>query len=165
MPEPIEFLIVQHVQAALRQIATANGYHFDVATFAVKLDPDQAAETLELPDGARPVILLEVKRRRWTARPAMQTRVVLPMTVHWIGDALPVGEAGGPQDEDRMRTYYRACADIERAVMQDVGRGGRAYDTRIVGDVMDTSTNGLTVYAMVDLEISLERTWGEPDAN
>ena len=159
MLEPIEFLIVQDLQSALRQIATSRGYHYDVASMAVKLDPNHNVEQLIAPDGPRPYVILEVGREAWQYHPAMELRLTLPMTVHWVSDSTPTDY------DSRMQTFFRGCADVERAITQDLSRGGRATDTRIVGRTFDTAVEGAQVWAMVDLSISLLRTYGQPDAN
>lgn len=158
MAEPIEFLIVQDLQAALRQISPAAGYHYDVASMAVKLDPNHKIEDFIDPNGPRPFLILEVGKERREYAPASEVRVVLPLTVHWVGESSPA------EDENRMQMFYRACADIERAVAKDPSRGGRAVDTRITGRTFDTAVDGAQVWALVDLQVSLWRTYGEPDA-
>jgi hypothetical protein len=85
-------------------------------------------------------------------------RLVLPWTVHWVHESTPTS------DDSRVQTYLRGCADIERAIAIDPGRGGRAIDTRIVKREFEAEVDGSQVWAMVDLAIALRRTYGQPDA-
>ncbi len=156
MPEPIEFQIVQNLQTALRAIAVASGYHYDVVATAVKLDPNQGVEALIPPDGPRPFVLIDVGKDRWEYFPAGELRLVLPVTIYWVSESLPT------DDNSFMQTYFRGCADIERAIAIDPGRGALASDTRITGRTLD-SLGGAQVWAVIDVAISLRRTYGQPD--
>lgn len=156
MPEPIEYLIVRNLQTALLAIAVASGYHFTVAALAVKLDPNQDVESIIAPDGPRPFVIIEVNPETREYAPASQTTLRIPIRIHWIHDSDPT------VDESFLQTFYRGCADIERAVAVDTGRGGRATDTRLVACAYDTL--GAQVWAKVDLLIKVDRTYGAPDA-
>ena len=155
--EAREYLIVRHLQSALQQITVASGYHYDVAAIAVKLDPNHAVETLLAPAGPRPFVLIEVKPDRWDYFPSMQVRIVMPITLHWVSEAQPL------DDESRMQLYFRGCADVERAIMADISRGGNATDTRVLTRVLDTTNEGTQAWARIDTEIRVNRRYGSPD--
>jgi hypothetical protein len=155
--EPAEFLILQHLRDALRAMSISGGYHFDVAGSAVKLDPSVDVEDVIAPDGPRPYLLVEMKPETFSYRPMLQMRMTLAFTVHWVGEQI------GRDDESWIRTFYQACADIEKAVTVDFTRGGRAEDTRIVKRTFDAMF-GTQVWTMVDLEIATNRTYGQPNA-
>lgn len=157
-PEPIEFQIVQNLQAALQAIAVAGGYHYDVAGAAVKLDPNQDIESLIAPGGARPFIVIEVTPETWQYQPASQVLMTIPVTVYWVTDSDPTS------DPSKMQTFFRGCADVERAIAADVTRGGLAVDTRITKRELSKEIDGAQVWAVIDTEISLYRTYGAPDA-
>lgn len=156
--EPTEYRIILDVQTALRAIAVANGYHFDLAALAVKLDPDQAVESLLVPDGPRPFILIEVHPDSWSYSPANRVTQVLSLTIHWVS------ESDGAQDESRLITFFRGCADVERAIAKDVGRSFLATDTRITKRTYNTAGGGTQVWAAIDVEITTRRVYGQPDA-
>lgn len=158
MPEPIEYQIVTNLQDALQSIRVANGYHFDVAATAVKLDPNQGVEDVIAPDGPRPFIVLEVTPESWQYFPAGQVRIAFPVTVHWVSESTPTDDAS------RLQTYLRGCADVERAIAVDPTRGNRAADTRIVKRTFETAVDGSQVWAMVEIEMAVHRTYGAPDA-
>lgn len=157
-PEPIELQVIQHLQAALQAITIAGGYHYDVAAAAVKLDPNQDVEALLAPGGARPFIVIDVAPETWQYEPASQVLLALPLTIHWVQDSDPT------VDLSRLQTYLRGCADVERAIAVDVTRGGLAADTRIVKRVQNTEADGALVWAALDVEITVHRTYGAPDA-
>lgn len=157
MAEPTEFLVLRNLRDALSAISVAGGYHFDVAASAVKLDPSVSVEDVIGPDGPRPYLLIEMKPEQFEYRPAMQLRLALSFTVHWVGEQI------GQDDESWIRTFYRACADIEKAVTVDITRGGKTVDTRILKRTFDAMF-GSQVWAMVDLEMPLHRTYGLPNA-
>jgi len=155
--EPNEFLVLQHLRDALRAMSISGGYYFDVAGSAVKLDPSVSVEDVIAPDGPRPYLLVEMKPETFSYRPMMQMRMVLSFTVHWVGEQI------GADDESWIRTFYQACADIEQAVTADITRGGLAEDTRIRKRTFDAMF-GTQVWAMVDLEMALNRVYGQPNA-
>lgn len=158
MPEPVEYQAIVNLQQALQGIAVASGYHFTVAGSAVKLDPNENIEALVAPNGPRPFILLEIEPEAWQYLPALELRLTQAVRVHWISDSTPT------DDTSRLKTYLRGCADVERAIAVDVTRGGLAVDTRIVRRVPERAVDGAQVWAMVELEILLHRTYGAPDA-
>lgn len=154
--EPIEFLILQNLQAALEGIKTGNGYHHDVAQFAVKLDPEADIEALIAPDGPRPFVLVEVSPASWTYWPASQVDVVMPVIVHIVSDTEPT------DDRSFMQTAFRLQADVEQAIAVDIGRGGRATDTRVKKATF--AKLGAQVWASIDVDIKVNRTFGQPNA-
>ena len=156
--DPIEFRIVQHLQTALLAISMAGGYHHDVTALAVKLDPDQNVEALIAPDGPRPFLVLDPQPETWDyAEMPNMVHLVFPVTVHWIGAAVP------DDDDSRLQSFFRGCADIEQAITQDGERGGLAVGTRIVKRTLDLAVGGTQVWALVDLEIHVRRTFGQPN--
>lgn len=159
MPEPIDFQIVQDLQAALGAMSVSTGYHYTVAVTAVKLDPNHEVEDIIAPTGPRPFVILELTPDEgWEYQPAEQLVFRLPLTIHWVSDSTPTDDAS------RMQTYLRGCADVERAITRDITRGGLAQDTRLVKRTFDTAVDGAQVWAQIDLEIFVYRTYGAPDA-
>jgi hypothetical protein len=156
MSEPTEFLIVQQLQAALLAISVATGYHHDLDALAVKLDPNQNVEALIGETALRPFIVLELTPDVFQYQAAMRTRLTLPITIHAIHDA------DTTDDEALLRTYLRLCADVEQALTQDISRGGRAVDTRILTRKLQ-ALDGRQVWAMVDTEITVIRGYGVPN--
>lgn len=155
--DPREYRIVRNLQSALAAITVAGGYFYDVAATAVKLDPDHEVQDLVSPDGPRPFLVLDVAPEKWQYAQANQVKLVLPVTVHWIAESDPT------IDEDRVRMFYRACADIEQAAAADLGRGGLAADTRVVRRQLVETVEGPRVWAQVQVEIHLHRTFGQPN--
>ncbi len=158
MSEPAEYEIVLNLQAALLAISVAGGFHYDVKASAVKLDPNNAVNALVAPDGPRPFVLIEVKGDSWTFSPASRMALVLPVTIHWVSDTIP------GDDADKLRTYFRGCADVERAIASDKGRGGFAYETRITKRTPEQFDGRSQVWAAIDVDIKTHRVYGQPDA-
>jgi hypothetical protein len=156
MSEPREYQIVQSLQAALQAISVAGGYYFDVVATAVKLDPNQDVEDLIAPGGPRPFVVLELKPDTWEYTPAGQLRLAVKLAVHWVSDSTPTDDAS------RLQTFFRGCADVERAIALDISRGGLAVDTRITGRTLDLAVDGAQVWAVLDVEILTRRTYGSP---
>lgn len=159
MQEPIDYLAIVNLQQALQEISQANGYYYDVRGTAVKLDPNHDTESLMALDGPRPFIVLEVKpERREYGGGGVRGVVTIfrPVTVHWVSDS------DSQRDRDILQTFFRGCADVEKAVAADPTRGGYASDTRIVTCTNDRGEDGSQVWAMVDLEIWTYRHYGEP---
>jgi len=157
MAEPIEYRIVRNLQAVLGAITVAGGYHYTVTATAVKLDPDHNVQALVAPDGPRPFLVLDVSSETWRYSPGNQLKLVLPVTVHWIGESDPT------VDEDRVRMFYRACADVEQALAVDLGRTGLAADTRVTRRQLVETVEGPQVWAQIQTEIHLHRTYGLPN--
>lgn len=168
MPEPIEYRIVRDLQAALQAMHIAAGYFYSLPAVGVKFDPNVDVELLtDVSQGVRPFALIQVAPETWAYSPASQLKLRMPVTVHWLHDAHPaedvaIGEPMPPSDEDRIQLFFRGCADVERAVAVDISRGGLATDTRIVKRTMNPEIDSQLVHAMVDLEILLHRTYGQP---
>ena len=154
MPEPIEYRAILNLQAALQAISIAGGYHYDVVDAAVKLDPNVAVEALVNPSGTRPIILIEVQPEAWEYQPARRLRLKMPVTVHWVSESTPT------DDTSRMQTYFRGCADVEQAVAADITRGGLSSDTRVIKRIFDTAVKGSRVWAQIEIELWLHRTYG-----
>lgn len=157
MPEPIEYQAILNLQQALQGISVAAGYHFTVTGTAVKLDPNEDIDALVAPSGPRPFLILEIEPEAWQYLPALELRLTQAVRVHWIHDSDPT------VDTSKLRTYLRGCADVEKAIAVDVTRGGLAVDTRIVRRVPERAIDGGQVWAMVELEILLHRTYGVPN--
>lgn len=157
MPEPISFRIVQHLQTALRSISVAGGYHYDVASVAVKLDPNSANDEVQSPGGPRPLVLIQVAPERRDYEPAGELRMVLPVVINWVQ------ESDATDDDSRMEVFFRGCADVEQAIAQDVSRGGLAIDTRIVQCINNDDLDGSQVWAQIEVEIALFRQYGRPN--
>ena len=158
--DPIEYQIVKSLQTALLAISIAGGYHFDVAALTVKLDPNHKVEDLIAPDGPRPFLIVEPTPENLQYFPASQVRLVMPVTIHWVSDATPT------DDDSRLLTYFKGCADVEKAIAKDEAtrtHGGLAVDTTIVKRTFETAVDGAQVWASIDLEIVLHRTFGVPN--
>lgn len=158
MGEPLDYLILRNLQTALGAMSIPGGYHYTVAGSAVKLDPNHNVDAFIAPDGPRPFVILEVKPETREYQPSRQLVIVQPVTIHWVGESHP------HIDESRMQTFFRGCADVERAIGADPTRGGLAVDTRIVKRTADDSTEGAQVWAVIETEIRSYRTDGQPDA-
>lgn len=156
MPSPIEYLAIVSLQTALQAIQVASGYYNDVTSTAVKLDPNVAVESLIHPGGPRPLVLLEINPEAWEYEPASQIRLKLPVKVHMVSDATPT------DDTSRMKTFFELCADVEKAIAVDIGRGGTCGDTRIRRRTFDDAVDGTQVWAIVELELWVRRTYGQP---
>ncbi len=157
MPEPLEFQIAQNLQAAIQSISKAGGYFHDVAAFAVKLDPNHEVEKLIADYAPRPFFLLEwPPEPSFEYFPAERIRLRIPFVVHAVNKSDP------EDDDDMMKTYYRLCADVEKAIALDTDRGDKATDTRILGRQM-REYEGRQVWAMVSGEIREHRGYGAPN--
>lgn len=171
LPEPIEFRIVQSLQAALKGIKTADGYHHTVKGWAVKLDPDHNVEDL-IPGGSeplgppRPWIVLDVSPTPsfdYMERP-MRVRIAMPFVVHAVHDSDPT------DDDAKLRTFFRLCADVEQSLVDDFGgpagsgiaRAGLAVMTTVTGRSM-RDREGQEVWAQVAGNVVLHREFGAPN--
>lgn len=157
MAEPREFRIVQNLQAALRGIAVADGYHFDVNALAVKLDPNENVETLIGATPLRPFVILELDPDAVTIEFAPKgIRIVMPLLLHAVTDSDPT------VDDSWLQTYFRLCADLEQAIAQDITRGGLAVTTKVLSRSLRT-LNGAQVWAQVAAQVDVIRTFGVPN--
>ena len=157
MPEPIEYRIVQSLQTALRGISVAGGYHYDIATLAVKLDPDVDVETLIGDTPLRPFVVLEVPPDQHAIKFAPNgVQITMPFLVHAV-------RATDPTDDNSLaQTAYRLYADVEQAVLQDMRRGGLALDT-VVTTRQVTKREGVLLWVTVTAQVRVVRTWGKPN--
>lgn len=156
MSEPLELRLVQAVQTAIRAITVAGGYFYTVEADAVKLDPNASVEELMRPNGDRPFVLIEVQPDEWEYSPANQCKLITRLVLHWVSDSTPT------DDTSRLQTYYRGCADLEKALAADISLGGLAVDVRITERSVDYQLNGAQVWAKVAVDIRSHRTVGVP---
>ena len=157
MSDPVEYTIVRNLQAAIGAATVAGGYHYAIAATAVKLDPNHESEGMVAPDGPRPFALIEVLADTWAYNPANEAILTTKLQVHWTHDTDPT------DDRSLLLTYFSGCADVERAITQDITRGGLAVDTRITGRThVPTDAAGKT-WATLDVEIRHYRDYGAPD--
>ena len=161
MPEPIEFRIMQSLQTALKSINTVNGYHHTVNGFAVKLDPDHKVEDLiggaNDPIGPpRPFIVLAPLPMEFNYEPANQLLMRMPFMIHAFHDSDPT------DDNAKLATYHRLCADVETALAADITRGGLATDTIILTQQM-RDHDGQFVEAQIPGQVRYRRTYGAPN--
>lgn len=147
---------MQNMQAALKGISKASGYHHDVAGFAVKLDPNHEVEEFIGENPSLPFFVLEPQPDSYQYFPASQVRILLPFIVH------AVHESDTTEDDSLQQTYFRLCSDVERALVVDVRRGGNASLTSILQREIET-ISGKQVWAMLSGEVAVHRTYGEPD--
>lgn len=154
--DPNEYLVMRNLQTALQAISLAGGYYYDVAAVAVKLDPDSKPEDLVPPTGALPFILIDVQQDAYTDFSSRPTRVKIdvPVNIFWIN------ESEATVDESLLQTFYRGCADVEKAIVADIQRGGLAYETRIAGRTF--ARKGSQVWAVVEAHIWVGRRYGHP---
>lgn len=155
--EPIEFQVMQNMQTALKAISKAGGYHHDVASFAVKLDPNHEVEEFIGEEPSLPFFVLEPQPDEFQYFPASQVRVRLPFIVHAIH------ESDTTDDDALQETYFRLCADVEKALAVDITRGGLASLTTILERQIET-ISGKQVWAMLTGEVAVHRTYGVPNA-
>lgn len=158
MSEPISFRIVQDLQTALRAIASGSGYFNTVQSTAVKLDPNAAVDAIKAPGGPRPLALLQYNPEKWSYSPDGDVKLFMPIVVHWVQ------ESDGADDDSKLKTFCRACADVEQAITADLSRGGLAADTRIVRQSYNNDEpDGSRVWAQIELDVQLHRTYGRPN--
>lgn len=161
MPEPREYRVVLALRDALAAIAVTSGHFYTVASTAIRLDPNSDVEALVAPEGPRPFVLLQVFPERWRYDPHGQLELVLPATIHWIHEADPAIAT------DRLRVYWRGCADVERAITADgwnVELSGLAREIRIVERTLrDELGDGAIVWAALRTEVTIDREYGKPN--
>ena len=160
MTEPLDYRVLLGLQAALEAIKHSAGFFFTVAGSAVKFEPNTDIGGLVLPAGARPFVLIQVLPESWEffERPD-GLRQTLRTRVHWVHESM-----APTSDLDRMLTYTRGCADVERALAPSTGDrslGGQAYDVRITGRRLE-DTDISQVWAVLDVSVIFHRTYGRP---
>lgn len=158
MSDQAAYLAILALQTALKTISVANGYFFDVAATAVKLDVDTAASAFIAPAGPRPLLLITLAGdEKWDYAKAMRVKVTMPVVIHWLGETVP------QTDESRLQTFFRATADIEKVVAANLNLGGIALDMRVTNRTLDTQVDGVPIWATVHVDIDLQqRVYGAP---
>ncbi len=159
MTEPLEYRILKNLQEALRGISKTSGYFHNVEKYAVKLDPEHDVEALVGELRERPFMILEVPRvDHEHVEQASRVRVSMPFIVHFVSDTDP------KDDDSKLKTYMRLCADVETAVAQDPTRGELAMDTLISHrELREREGQGQEAWAMVHGTIRVHRGYGAPN--
>ncbi len=158
MANPVELRIVQSLQTALRSISIAGGYWHDVQSLAVKLDIDANVEDLIKSDAPRPFVVLEPVPEEITypERPN-HIRLLAPFIIHFVDDTDPTDDAA------MLEKYYKAIADVETAITQNIRRGELATDTLITNREKHKAAEGQRVWVQVTAEVIINRTYGAPN--
>lgn len=161
--EPLEVRIFERLAAILAAISVEGGYYFDVGDASVTLD---GAAAVAATAASSPVILIEPgTSEAWAYQPANQAIVELPARVIWVGSPR------GPEDPApfvtmpkgaRLRTYWRACRDVLKAVTADYTLGGLVVDVRVTGRQWNQDIEGPDVYAVIDLSIRMSLDFTTP---
>lgn len=171
MTEPLEYQIMVALAERFRLMSTDAGYFYGVDDVAVHLDPDHGVDELMQADETgprvRPFVILEpVDGETWEYEPANQLKFTMPILVHWVHTAVPLDDAvtavpRPPADHERLRLYWRGCADIEKAINRsnDPHLGGLAVDVRIVDRLM--RFRGQDVWATLTLHVTSRREFGK----
>ncbi len=158
MATPIELRVVQAMQTAFRSISIAGGYWHDVASAAVKLDIDANVADLIGANPARPFIVIEATPEDITyPEKYRRTRIATPFIIHFIDDTDPT------DDTAMLEKYYKAIADIEKAIIVDDTWGGLANHTTIVNREKHKTAEGQQVWAQVTAEVVVTREYGAPN--
>lgn len=166
MSEPLEYRAITRLGENLAAISVDRGFYHDVEDAIVTLDrAEAAAESEHAPDW----IIVEpgTKGERWDYEPASQAIAYVPVTVHWVGKATPpdFGDQPAPPPLERgarMRKFYRVCADVHRAIADDVSLGGIVVDVTVTGRDWNREIDGLDVYASIDLLLKTRRDFTRP---
>lgn len=153
-PEAAEYAILLALKTTLRGIAVAAGYHYDVASDAVKLDMNTDIAKLIGASALRPFIAIEVLPETREYASAMRTTLTTPVLIHWVHDAVQI------DDETRMQTFFRGCADIEKAIAPQATACGGLASIKIIDRVLSREALGAQVWAVVRTEIMNKRVFG-----
>lgn len=145
-----------NLQAVLLAMSVATGYYHDMRDGAVKLDANADVETLIGETQIRPFIVLDVQPETRSYSPAKIVELVTPVNIFWIH------EPPDPDDVTRMRTFFRGCADVERAIAKDITRGSLAIDTLIVDRTLDHTIDSAQVVAVIRTTMKRRRQYGSP---
>jgi hypothetical protein len=154
LPEPNEYQMVLNLQAALLAIAVASGYYHDLSPTAVRLDANANIEELIGENQVRPFVLINVLPETRTYSPAMRVDIATPIEIHFVN------EPPDPDDATRLREFFRARADIERAVTRDITRGGTAIDTKILDNSLEQVDGTSLVWTKTQLRVLSRRVYG-----
>lgn len=154
MLAPSEYRILRNLQDTIGQIKIANGYYHDVASTAVKLNPDQAAEEFVPANGPRPFVLLELMPEAWEYSLARVTTIYLGVTIYFVNNFDLTEDSSG------LETCFNGFADVETVISKDITRGGLASYTQI------TNRSGVVfrseMWAKVETKILTHRIFGKP---
>ena len=157
MAEPLELQIIENLKTAVEGISVAAGFFHDVAALAVKLDPDHDVALLIRDTPLRPFFFMTVSISpfKYVEKPN-GILLLMNFAIHAVHDTDPT------VDDSMLKTYFRLCADIEKAISVDISRGGLATDTKILNGKMH-ELEGQQVWAEVTGEIREHRTYGKPN--
>ncbi len=165
--EPVDYRLMAALKASLQGISQSSGYFYDLDDQAVKLDPEHGVEEMTAANGPRPCVIVEAQVETWEYHPAGEVLYTLPVIVHWIHAPAPLadavlGEPVPPQDEDRMRMYYRGVADVEKAIAENSALNAITSGAKITGRRWNPVNGGNDVWAEVDVEFRIYPTYGSP---
>lgn len=164
---PLDYRIFVRMAENLRAIDPARGFFGHVDDAAVRLDGDSQASQAST---ASPLIVVEPSgSERWEYEPGQQALSWIGARISWLEDVAPEEPiAGGApvatDDDERLLRFWKACADIARAlVADDPTLGGLVTDIRITDRRWSRQAyEGQTVVAEVDVLIQVRRDFTTP---
>jgi hypothetical protein len=164
MPEPFEFRLALAIRDRMKAIDVADGYYHTITDVASKLDPDVDPAALVPAGGPRPFCLLELPLdgdEEFRYQSAGSMRIVWPFIVH------VVHTADATDDESRMKTHFRNCADVEKAFGANLSLGGLIAEgavtvTRRKLAGLAEGSEGSEVWSEIHGRVYFERLFGTP---
>lgn len=153
-PTPAVLAVLLSLQTALRGIAIASGYFYDVKATSVVLDPQDLSA---VPTSEVPFLMLDDETgtiEYTTSRPvAVKNDFTVPLLAR-------VDAPGADPDRKRIAAW-RLYADVERALAADPQRGGVAQFTyvqwpKFYFGLLDETE----IYLEIPVRVLLQRTFG-----
>lgn len=147
--------VLDDLCTTLRAMRKANGYTWDVQTESVTRDP---VNILAVPEASLPFFMVEpTPQGSFRFMPAMQVQHDFNVLITARVDA------NGNEADRKSKAWEALIADLEKALVADITRGGRASDTRLgePSPLVGLGTDGIVIVTL-PLTIKLWRTYGQP---
>lgn len=153
MADSKRLAIIKNIQAALQAISVASGYNYTVPAASVVYDP--AVNLLGMNGADLPFMVIEATPDGGKDYyPAEQLREIFRVNIYAridVDSSDPTARATG---------WERLAQDIEKALTQDLTRGGNAVDTRLGVPSPFIGVGSNIVILLQPVEIRIYRSYG-----
>lgn len=148
--------VLESLCAAVRGVRVAAGYHYDFEDESVQTDP---VDPLAIEHGRRPFCVIEPSptgAREFEPANALKEFFRVQLTV--VFDAEQTGLS-----TRKTAAAETMLADLERALTQDLERGGICSDTRVlVPEILVALGQSDTIVVIQEVECRIHREHGVP---
>jgi len=155
MANSVRELIMQNVKATLSAIRVSDGYNFNMSTDTVQRWSMFGNRAIDYPYY---VIDMAQETEEPVPNPKVSLRLSITVSAYYVQDESDTNDTG--------LYINRMLADIKKALLVDVTRGGNAIDTKITESTKFSTEEGQeSTGIIVGIDVLYQHVLGDPYTN